>query len=170
MSVESETHKLNRRQQVFVEEYLRCFNASEAARRAGYKGKPSVIGARLLADVSIKAAFDARLKELHMGTDEALKLLADQARGDIGDFMDISSVGYNFDLMKAREKGITKLIKKIKQKTVTRIGKKDDDDDIEITELEIELYDAQSAIDKILKVSGALKDSAINITVTMTDD
>lgn len=42
------------RQQKFVEEYISCGNASEAARRAGYKTKSNVVGARLLAKDSIK--------------------------------------------------------------------------------------------------------------------
>jgi len=42
------------RQQKFVEFYSACGNASEAAKRAGYKTKSNVIGAKLLAKDSIK--------------------------------------------------------------------------------------------------------------------
>jgi phage terminase small subunit len=171
MTDETAPKKLTNKQRVFINEYLKCFNASEAARRAGYSEKTAFsIGSENLRKPEIKAEIDNRLSDVHMGADEALKLLADMARGDIGDFMAISSVGYDFDLMAAREAGITKLIRKIKQKTTTRIGKKSDDDDIEVIELEIELYSAKDAIDTILKAGGNLKDNEITINVKLTDD
>lgn len=46
------------------------------------------------------------------------------------------------------------MIKKFKQKTVTKIGKGDTDDDTEIHDVEIELYDAQAAAEKILRIHG----------------
>ena len=73
---------LTRKQQIFVDEYLKCFNASEAARRAGYTGKADVIGCQLLSNISIKALIDARIAESHMSADEALRLLAEMARGE----------------------------------------------------------------------------------------
>ena len=104
----------------------------------------------LLANVNINAEIEARLKEKHMSADEALMLMANQARGDLGDFMDTSTL--MIDLRKAKEQGKMSLIKKLKQRTVTKIGKNESDDDVEIHDLEIELHDSQSAIDKILKV------------------
>ncbi len=151
-----EKKPLTRKQQVFIDEYLLCFNGAEAARRAGYSEKTArTIAANLLAEVNISEQIQARLSEIHMSADEALKRLADMARGDIGQFMD--RLG-SLDIQAAREAGITPLIKKIKQRTITKIGKSDTDDDTEIHDLEIELYDAQAAIDKILKVHGKYKD------------
>jgi len=50
---------LTRKQQVFVQEYLQCWNASEAARRAGYSTKTAgSIGQRLLKEVEIAAAIN----------------------------------------------------------------------------------------------------------------
>lgn len=85
------------------------------------------------------------------------------ARSDVGVFMDVSTVGWNIDLLQRDNKGElvynasgdvvkkpeTKLIKKLKQKVTTFIGKKDDSEDREIVETEIELYDAQAALEKI---------------------
>jgi len=160
--------KLTRKQQVFIDEYLKCFNGAEAARRAGYSERSArEIAVRLLAEVSIKEQIDARMTESHMGADEALKLLADMARSNIGDYIDDRLM---IDLSAARENGGTKLIKKIRQRTITKIGKGDKDDDTEITDTEIELYDAQAAIEKILKVGGKLKDSELTINVRLTDD
>lgn len=102
-----------------------------------------------------------------MGADEALKLMSDMGRGDIGELIDNNGL---LDLRVARQKGLTKLIKKIKQKTITRIGKTDDDDDVEITEIEFEMYDAKSAIENILKVGGKLKDTDLTINVKLADD
>jgi hypothetical protein len=50
------------------------------------------------------------------------------------------------------------LIKKIKQKTVTIMGKGEDAEDTEIHTTEIEIHDSQSALDKILRVHGRYND------------
>ena len=93
---------------------------------------------------------------MQMSADEALQLNADIARGDIAQIMDVSGVGFSLDMSKAKEAGLTKLIKKVKQKTTTYIAKKESDEDREVTELEIELYPADSAIERVLKVHGKL--------------
>jgi hypothetical protein len=149
-----EAKPLTRKQQVFVDEYLQCFNAAEAARRAGYSERSAYSqGWENLRKPEIKDAIKVRLDEVHMSADEALKLLADMARGDIGDFMDISSVGFSLDLETAHEKGKTNLIKRVSQKTIID-GKTDKETHI----IDIELYDRQSALEKILRVHGAFND------------
>lgn len=80
---------MNAKQKAFLEFYLQTRNASEAARLAGYKGKPNVIGPRLLANVSIKAAVDERLAQLKMSSDEILEDLTTIARFDQLKFMTI---------------------------------------------------------------------------------
>jgi phage terminase small subunit len=148
---------LSRKHLRFIDEYLKTFNGTRAYMVVYPKAKydsAGVLSANLLGDIRIKAEVDRRLAEVHMSADEALKLLAEQARGDIGEVMDVYSTGFNLDMQKAKELGLTKLIKKVRQKTTTIIGKKQSDDDKEITELEVELYDSQAAIDKILKVHG----------------
>jgi hypothetical protein len=160
--------KLTTKQKVFINEYLKLFNATEAAKRAGYSDKTAYsIGQENLNKPEIKSLIDARIAESHMGADEALKLLADMARGDIGDLLDDNSL---LDLRMAREKGMTKLLRKIKQKTITHIGKTETDGDTEITEIEFEMYSAKDAIDTILKAGGKLKDNDITINVKLTDD
>lgn len=105
--------RLNRKQQVFVEEYLKCWNASEAARRAGYKGKANVVGPRLLANVSIQAAIEARLDELKMGADEVLIRLAEQARFDPLKFATINEDKVYIDLAELKRAGLGSIVKKI---------------------------------------------------------
>lgn len=155
--------KLTRKQEVFISEYLRCFNGAEAARRAGYsEASARKTASLLLADADINRQIQTRIAEIHMSADEALKLTADIARGDIGDLIDDNGL---LDLRTARTKDMTKLIKKIKQKTITRIGKSDTDDDVEITEIEFEMYPSDAAQERILKINGKLKGDAPVINV-----
>jgi len=71
--------KLTPRQKRFVEAYLQTWNASEAARQAGYKGDANTIGPRLLADVGVKNQVTARMVELSMQSEEVLRRLTEQA-------------------------------------------------------------------------------------------
>ncbi len=145
-----EPKALTRKQQVFVDEYLKTWNAAEAARRAGYSERSAYSqGWENLRKPEIKALIEARLDEVHMSADEALKLTADIARGDLADFMSIGSMGFNLDLDAAREAGKTNLIKRVSQKTITD-GKTDKETHI----LDIELYDRQTALRDLLKVHG----------------
>ena len=107
---------LTPKQRIFVEAYLTTWNATEAARQAGYK-HAHVQGPRLLAKVSISEAVEARIKEAAMETDEVLARLSEQARANIGDFAKqafvietdeqgrqstIDSVDLDWDQIKAR--------------------------------------------------------------------
>ena len=168
MTEETPKKTLTRKQQVFIDEYMKCFNGAEAARRAGYSEKTArTIASDLLSEVDISEQVQSRIAEIHMSADEALKLLAEIARGDMGDYIDDRLM---IDLSTAREKGITKNIKKIRQRTITKIGKGDKDDDTEITDTEIELYSRKDALDTILKAGGRLKDAELTINVRLTDD
>jgi phage terminase small subunit len=48
------------KRRLFVDAYLKTGNASEAARQAGYRRKPNVVGAELVANRSIQAALKER--------------------------------------------------------------------------------------------------------------
>lgn len=162
-----EKPKLSKADEVFVSEYLLGFNATSAYKKAHPSVKDTTAasnGWRLLRKAEIQAAIKERLDEVHMGADEALKLLADIARGDVTEF--ITPFG-NIDIDKIRESGRGRLIKKIKQRTITKIGKSDKDEDTETLDTEIELYDAQSALDKILKVHGKYSDAPV-VNVNMS--
>lgn len=77
---------LREKQKRFADEYIRCGNANEAARIADYK-QPHVQGARLLANVSVKAYIDKQLAKMDakrvMSATEAMQLLTSIARGEI---------------------------------------------------------------------------------------
>lgn len=133
--------KLSNKQQAFVEYYLRCWNAAEAARRAGYSEKTAhSIGHENLSKPDIQNAITTRLAELKAGTDEVLLRLTSHSRGSMDDF--IGGLDH-IDLDRARERGVMHLIKKVKQRTTTI--SKTDGEDIETHDIELELYDAQAA-------------------------
>ena len=152
-----------------MSEYLLGFNATAAYKKAHPSVKDTTAasnGWKLLRKAEIQEAIKARLDEVHMGADEALKLLSDIARGDVTEFL--TPFG-NLDIDKLRESGKGRLVKKIRQKTVTKIGKKEDDEDTEVLDTEIELYPADAALRDILKISKKLP-TDINIQVNLTDD
>lgn len=80
--------KLTEKQRRFVDYYIETGNASEAARRAGYSEKYINANApKLLQNTAIKAAIDARLKELEdkriAKADEVMKFLTSTLRGEV---------------------------------------------------------------------------------------
>jgi phage terminase small subunit len=152
---------LNFRQQDFCRRFASCFNVTEAAKGSGYSEKSAYsIGSENLKKPEIAAEIKRLIAENVMGDDEVRTRLADIARGDIADLMAIGSTGFNFDLIQADDSGNkvinpkTKLIKKIKQKVTTHIGKKEDSDDTEIIETELELYSALDALEFIARMNG----------------
>lgn len=145
--------KLTDKQKRFIDEYLIDFNATRAAIKVGYSKKTaSVIGSENLAKPYIADEISRRIEEQAMSSKEVLTRLADMARGDIADLMDITTSGFTLNLMCKDEKGKlivnpkTKLIKKIKQKVTTYLAKKENEEDREVVETEIELYSAQEAL------------------------
>lgn len=161
---------LPNKQRAFVEEYLRCWNATEAARRIGY-AHPNMAGPRMILKDSIQEVVRQRVSEIAMSTDEILLRQAEIARSDMGDFLDINSMGFVIDLAAAKEKGITHLIRKVKQRTTTHID--ENGSETEIHQAEIELYDAQAALNTLGKYKGLEKldlSDSININVTLKRD
>lgn len=78
--------KLTEKQKRFVDYYIETGNQTEAARRAGYK-QPQTQGAQTLGKLSVKAAIDARLKDLEdkriAKADEVLQFLTSTLRGEV---------------------------------------------------------------------------------------
>lgn len=152
-----EIKPISKKHQRFIDEWLQCFNGTEAYLRVYPKATRETARANasdLLAKTNIKAEIEDRLKAVHMSADEALKLQSDIARGDITELL--TPLG-SVDIDYIREKGLGRLIKKIKVRTITKIGKGDKDDDTEIHDTELEMYPADAAQERILKVGGKLK-------------
>lgn len=170
MADEVKEIKLSYKQQAFVNEYLVDFNATRAAKKAGYSDKWTHTNAnKLLQNTTIAALIKSELDARAMSAEEALDIITQHAKGDIGEFMSVGSMGFSLDLEEAHRIGKTRLIKKIKQKTTIFSGKKEEDDR-EVHEIEIELYDAQAAADKILRVAGKYKSAendAGNFTIVI---
>lgn len=94
----------------------------------------------MLADVSIKEEITRRLREKHLTADMVIARLSEMATSNIADF---ASIKTSEDLANSRE--IAYLIKKFKRKII----KCDDDPNKEYEEIELELYDAQAALEKV---------------------
>lgn len=129
---------LTGKRRVFVEQYLECWNATEAARRAGYK-HPGQQGHRLLKNVQIQAVIDQRLDEMAIPANEVLARLGQQARASIGAFIKTNG---QINWQAVKEQG--HLVKRITK----RAGS-----------ITIELYDAQTALMHLDKHHGG-KDGA----------
>lgn len=154
--------KLTNKQRVFVELYLTLWNATEAARQAGYAAKNAdVQGPRLLGNVGIQKVIEARIAEKTATADEVLMRLTSHSRGTMDDFL--SPMGL-IDIDQARERGVMALVKKIKQHT-THISKSDGED-IEHHDIELELYDAQAATVQLGKALNVFASEAPQVNVT----
>ena len=126
---------LTDKQQAFVFEYVKDLNATDAARRAGYKGTYEslrVIGSQNLTKTHIRAAVDNLLEERALRATEVLSRLTDQALGVPEDCFEVYDglIGINFT--KLKERGLLHLIKKL---SYDKFGHP-----------VIEFYDAQSAL------------------------
>lgn len=136
---------LTAKQRAFVEHYLQCWNATEAARRAGYSAKTArQQAARLLSNVYVQAEIAGRIGELKASADEVLLRLASHSRGSMEDFIS----GESIDLDKARQRGKLHLVKKFKVTTTT------DGESFETHRVELELYDAQAATVQLARILG----------------
>ena len=72
---------LTHKQQLFVDAYLRCWNATRAAIEAGYSEKTArQQGSRLLTNVDVQDAIQKKMAESAMNTNEVLYHLAQIAR------------------------------------------------------------------------------------------
>lgn len=142
---------MNNRQTVFIEEYLTCWNATEAARRAGYSEKTArAIGAENLTKPDMQAAIVARLSELKATSDEVMARLTAHSRASMEDFIDVAA--QSLDLEKAEKRGKLHLIKKFRATTTT--VSKPTGEDVQTHYTEIELHDAQAATVQLARILG----------------
>lgn len=126
--------RLTNRQRAFIAHYVETWNATEAARRAGYSLKTAYShGQRLLKNVEIRAEIDSKLDALAMTAAEVLARLKDQAGASMADFVSVDedTGEAELDLAKATKAGKLHLLKKL---SITDKG------------ITIELHDAQAAL------------------------
>ena len=79
---------MTEKQEAWLNHYLVCLNATEAARLAGYKS-PRQMGSENLSKPYIRQQIDKRLNATTMTADEVLYGLHQQATANIGDFFKI---------------------------------------------------------------------------------
>jgi len=120
----------------FIQAYLKTWNATEAARQAGYK-HPNAMGPRLVKVGIIAKEIQRRLDEKKLDADEVLRRLGDIARTDLGPYIESDSMGrVGVDIEGLKKAGLTHLIKGI---TPTKHGAR------------IEFHDAAQALQLIGK-------------------
>lgn len=143
------------KQQRFVEEYCKHFNATKAAVDAGYSiHTAGSIGCENLIKPDIKEAIELRVNALTMSANEALVRLTDFARGSFKPFLKITETGevqeLTIDLYTDQAQQSLHLIKKMKQTKRFFQG--------ELTDVitEVEIHDAKDATVKVLQLHGKL--------------
>lgn len=144
------------RRKAFVFEYLRDFNGTKSAIRAGYSQKTAAsIANTLLKEPEVKAAIQAALEEVELTSFRILGELSKIAYADMGDYGDVKpGGGFEPVAFENLPLGATKAIRKIKEK------KKIIDDNVADVQCEYELHDKLKAIELIMKYKGMLKDKA----------
>lgn len=76
----------------FCQEYLKCWNATTAARTAGYSN-PDKVGVRLLAQITSSEMLSEAMKAQEMTPPEIRTRLAQQARNNAADFFEFTAYG-----------------------------------------------------------------------------
>ncbi len=136
------TKRIVGKQRPFIEYYLQTWNGTESARLAGYKGNDqtlAAVGYENLRKPHIKAEIERRMVQMTISANEVLMRLAQQATGNIADFI---NDGGGINWSKVKQKG--HLVKKV---THTK-GKQS----------VIEIHDAQSALVHLGRHYGLFKE------------
>jgi phage terminase small subunit len=124
------------KRKIFIDEYLKSWNATEAAKKAGYSEKTAYSsGQRLLKNVEVEKEIQNRLSASAMSADEVIEAIGEIGRADISDFVEIDDETgrlKNINFAKAKKAGKLNLIKSI---TPTANG------------LKIELHDRMRALE-----------------------
>lgn len=140
--------RLSIKQRAFIGYYLSTWNATDAARRAGYTRYPNTIGSDLLAKPHVQDAIDKYLSDVLVSARETNYRIGVIARGSLKPF--VTARG-DIDLESPTAQANLDLIKKIKVRT------KQYDDHSE-TETEIEIYDHLAALALLARIHGLTRD------------
>lgn len=147
------------KQQTFINEYLKCFNATKAALAAGYSDKTAYsIGHENLKKPEIASEIERIYRENTMSAGEVLYHLSQIARGD---FADITNTAGAPDILKASDLGKSNLIRKIKSKTIIQSDK--DGEGTETHEEEVEIYDRLKALELLAKYHDLINKSTVRV-------
>jgi hypothetical protein len=148
-----------KKHRLFIDELFKCnMNGTKAYQNvygADYDASRAN-ASKLLANANISEEVEHRLQKKAMSANEVIARLAEQAQAQYSDYL---SANGTVNLAKIIEDGKAHLIKKIKR---DKQGY-----------LEVEFYDAKSALDTIAKYYNLLRDTSINFDVdldNLTDD
>jgi len=143
------------KQELWLSEYLQCLNATEAARRSGYKW-PDKVGAANKA--LFKEEIQQILSERIPSPEAVVSRVADMAMADITDYLH-NDGSLDLEQMKADGRGY--LLKKYRH---TRNISSSNKGDYESETWESELYAADAALDKLMRYHGLYNDKQ-NLTI-----
>jgi phage terminase small subunit len=144
---------LTKKRQIFINEYLKSFNATQAAIASGSPKKSAYsVGWALLRNVEVSEVIEKRLQENAMSANEVLMRLGQQARAEYSLYIDCNGT---VNLVKLLNDGKSHLIKSVKE---TKYGQ------------QIEFYDSQSALNILAKHHGLLTDRIKQETVNLEID
>jgi hypothetical protein len=140
-------------------------NATEAARKAGYKN-PEQSGWENRRNPSIQAYIKEFYEQQEATAAEAVAVLSRQMRGSMRDFLVFETdeqtgeiIGPTLDLKKAAAAGYLDIIKEYEE-TETILRRSGDDDGIVVERRrKIKPYDAQAAADKLIRFHGGYTDN-----------
>lgn len=137
------------KQKIFISEYLKTWNATHAARVAGY-ASPNTAGNRLLLNDGIREILDAELEARMLSADQVLMQLSEMALGlDLTMYFNkekvygidsngekyLKGIKIDFDFEKLQEDGKSSLIKSVKVDKSNNI--------------QIEFFDRLGALEKL---------------------
>ena len=162
---------MNKKMEVFCQEYVNDLNGTQAAIRSGYSEKTAYsIGSRLLKNVEVQAKIKELQGDLQKASEiTALRILQEHKK------IAFSSISHlhnswielkEFENLTAEQKSC---IKSINTKVVRRnIGTKENPDVVDIEYVKIELYDKQKALDSISNLLGFNAPKEINQKIDYT--
>ena len=157
----------------FCLEYVKCYNATRAAIGAGYSRKSAYAqGGQILARPRVRKEIERLLSEYAMSSVEVLACLSDQARGTYQHFLRFTEDGFpvvDFSTDDAQDH--LYLVKSLKPKIIhVTEGEGENKKEYEITWMDIELYDAQRALELLAKAYGLFRDVHIHLNMAMLTD
>ncbi len=133
---------MNARRRLFCQEYIKDFNATRAAKAAGFsEASARNQGSRLMTNADIQREIKALTAERVMTEPEVKLRISEQARVTIGDFLDEDGV---LDLQKVRALGHL-----VKSLTPTKWGYR------------IELVDGQASLFKMADIHSMVKSRSV---------
>ncbi len=127
---------------------------TQAAKDAGYsKRNAADIGKQNSRKLPVQEAIQQRIQAVKATTDEVLSLFAVHVRGDFGDFTDECwQEDGRVNWAELKKLGLSRLVKKHKRTTKTVY--KDNGETETTVNVELELYDAQSAARTLAEIAG----------------